>query len=258
MDLDRRDPGGKNERHEGTSVQLAAPGNPPGFDEHIVGMSPGDSRTFDIAFPSDHPVPELAGTAMSYTAAVTEIRQRILPELDDAFARDFGEFESLAALRDRIRTDLEAQAKAATERQVRDELLKQLSERVTFDLPEIMVEGELDRRLQELVQQMMAQGADPRQAGIDWAQFREAQRETARQAVKSALVLDEVARREDLQIPAEDVDKEIERFATQAERTPDAIRAQLEKEGRISSLHNGLRREKAVELALSRATITDK
>jgi trigger factor len=101
----------------------------------------------------------------------------------------------------------------------------------------------------------MSQKIDPRQAGIDWGQFREAQREPARDAVASALVLDEIARREQITVAAEDVDKEIEHFAARAGRTPAALRAQLEKEGGISRLYAGLRREKAVDLAKSRAKI---
>jgi trigger factor len=94
---------------------------------------------------------------------------------------------------------------------------------------------------------------DPRQAGIDWAQFREAQREPAHAAVASALALDEVARRENVTVTPEDIEREIERFAARAGRTPAALRAQLEKEGGIGRLSTGLRREKAVDLALSRA-----
>jgi len=257
MDLDRRSGEGEPERNEGVSVELGAAGNPPGFDEQVAGMSPGETKTFDVTFPQDYPIPEMAGAVATYTVAVKELRRRTLPELDDEFARDLGEFDSLAALRDRVKGDLKAQATDTAERDVRQALLKQLAERVSFEPPQSLVDGELDRRLQELVEQMMAQSVDPRQAGVDWGQFRESQRDNARQAVRSALALDEVARREDIQVTAEDVDKEIERFAERAQRTADAIRAQLEKEGRISSLYTGLRREKAVELALGRARITD-
>jgi trigger factor len=103
----------------------------------------------------------------------------------------------------------------------------------------------------------MAQNVDPRQAGIDWKQFRETQREGARDSVASALVLDEIARRENITVSGEDVDKEIEQFALRAGRTPTALKAELEKEGGISRLYAGLRREKAVDFALSRATLTD-
>jgi trigger factor len=126
---------------------------------------------------------------------------------------------------------------------------------VTFEVPAALVEREIDRRLEEFARRLMEQNMDPRQANIDWAQFREAQREPAREAVASALVLDEIARRENLVVTDEDLDKEIEQFATRSGRTPAAVRAQLEKEGGISRLYAGLRREKAVDFALARATL---
>ena len=141
--------------------------------------------------------------------------------------------------------------------QVRTQLLTQLSTRVTFELPTSLVEREMDRRLEELARQLKAENVDPRNAGIDWGQFREAQREPSRGAVASALALDEIARREGITVTDEDVDKEVERFALRAGRTPAALRAQLEKEGGIIRLYAGLRREKAVDLAMSRAKMTE-
>jgi len=201
-------------------------------------------------------VKEMADTDVDYTVSLKEIRKRVLPELDDEFAKDLGEFESLDGLRERVRDDLQAEANEASERQVRTAVLKQLADRITFELPPSMVEREIERRLEEFVRQLMQQNVDPREAGIDWAQFREAQREPARAAVASALALDEIARRDGITVADEDVDKEIERFALGAGRTPAALRAQLEKEGGLSRLVTGLRREKAVDLALSRATMT--
>ena len=148
------------------------------------------------------------------------------------------------------------EAEETARRQLRTELMKQLAERVTFTIPAPLVERELDRRLEEFARHLMQQRVDPREAGIDWAQFRESQRETARAAVASALVLDEVARRENLTVAPEDVDKEIEEFATRSGRTPAAVRAQIEKDGGLGRLTAGLRREKAVDLALSRAKMT--
>jgi len=252
-DLDRTGPDGTVDHHEGITLQLGAPGNPPGFDPNLFGLNEGDAKTFTIHFPESYPAEELANTEQTYAVTVKGIRRRVLPELDDEFAKDVGAFESLAALRDRIRADLQEEAQENSRRQVRGDLFKQLSSRITFELPASLVDREMDRRLEEFARQLMSQHVDPREAGIDWAQFREAQREPARDAVASALVLDEIARREQITVSAEDVDKEIERFATRAGRTPAALRAQLEKEGGISRLYAGLRREKAVDLALSRA-----
>ena len=256
-DLVRTDADGASEPHNDVTVQVGSPANPPGFDANLVGMSAGDSKTFEVRFPADYTVKELADTTVSYHVTVKEIRHRVLPELDDEFAKDVGAFESLAALRDRVRADLQEEAADNTTRSLRGDLLQQLAKRLSFDPPVSLVDREMDRRVEEFARQLMQQKMDPRQAGIDWDQFREAQREPAMASVASALVLDEIARREHLTVAPEEVDKEIERFAEQAGRTPAALRAQLEKEGGVSRLMVGLRREKAVDLAMSRATITE-
>ena len=253
--LDRKEASGENDHHDDVTVEIGAPGNPPGFDANLFGLNVGDEKTFSIHFPADYPAEEFRDQEVSYTVKVKEIRRKVLPELDDEFAKDLGEFDSLTALKDRIRTDMQQEAEENAKRDARTDLMKQLSKRISFELPVSLVEREMDRRLEEMARQLMAQKIDPRQAGIDWAQFREAQREAARDAVASALVLDEIARREQITVAAEDVDKEIEQFAARAGRTPAALRAQLEKEGGISRLYAGLRREKAVDLAKSRAKI---
>ena len=257
LDIDRQDADQGSDRHDNVSLEIGGPANPPGFDANLIGLSSGDEKTFTIHFPADYAVKEMADTDVTYSVKVKDIRRKVLPELDDEFAKDLGAFDSLTALRDKVRADLEEDARDSATREVRSTILKQLSERVTFDLPASLVEREIDRRLEEFARQLMSQNVDPRQAGIDWAQFREAQRDPARAAVASALALDEIARREDITVAAEDVDKEIERFAARAGRTPAALRAQLEKEGGVPRLYAGLRREKAVDLALTRATITD-
>jgi trigger factor len=255
-DLDRTDPDGKVDHHEAVTLQLGAPGNPPGFDDQLLGLNVGDAKTFTIHFPESYPAEEFANTDQTYAITVKDLRRRVLPELDDEFAKDVGAFESLSALRERVHADLQEEARETSRRQVRADLFRQLSARVTFELPPSLVDREMDRRIEEFARQLMSQHVDPRQAGIDWAQFREAQREPARDAVASALALDEIARREQITVTGEDVDKEVERFAARAGRTPAALRAQLEKEGGISRLYAGLRREKAVDLALSRAKMT--
>ena len=256
LNLDRTDPDGKVDHHEGVSVELGAAGNPPGFDQNLLGLNPGDEKTFVVHFPEEYPVKDLANTDVNYHVKVKEIRRKVVPELDDEFAKDVGDFESLAALRDRVRADMQADAENHAKQHVRSDLLKQLGQRIGFELPSSLVDREIDRRLEEFARRLMDQKVDPRKAGIDWAQFREAQREAARDAVASALVLDEIARRESLTVATDDVDKEIEQFAERSGRTPAALRAQLEKEGGLARLTAGLRREKAVDFAMSRANMT--
>jgi trigger factor len=266
LDIERKDAGdgaqtrdgaqtGTSDRHENVSLELGSPANPPGFDAQLVGLRAGETKTFTIHFPEDYTVKEMANTDVEYTVTVKDLRRKVLPALDDEFAKDVGAFESLTALRDQVRADLQEESKEHARQHLRTDILKQLSERVTFELPASLVEREMDRRLEEFASRLMQQNVDPRQAGIDWGQFRESQRDPARASVASALALDEIARREGLTVTAEEVDKEIERFAARAGRTPAALRAQLEKEGSLTRLATGLRREKAVDLVLSRARI---
>jgi trigger factor len=256
LDIERKDVEGKPDRHENVSLELGSPANPPGFDAQLIGVRTAETKSFTIHFPEDYTVKEMANTDVEYTVTVKDIRRKVLPELDDEFAKDLGPFDSLGALRDRVRSDMQQESDEHATQHLRTDILKQLADRVTFELPPSLVDREMDRRIEEFASRLMQQNVDPRQAGVDWAQFRESQREPARASVASALALDEIARREGLTIGTEDVDKEIERFAARAGRTPAALRAQLEKEGSVARLAAGLRREKAVDLVLSRARIS--
>jgi trigger factor len=256
LEIDRTDPDGEVEHHTDVSVELGAAGNPPGFDQHLIGLSAGGEKSFVIHFPEDYAVKEMANTDVAYKVKVTGLRRKALPDLDDEFAKDIGDFESLVALRDRVRADMQADAEHHAKQHVRNDLMRQLAQRVTFELPSSLVDREIDRRVEEFARRLMEQNVDPRKAGINWAEFREAQRESARNAVGSALVLDEIARRENLTVSSEDVDKEVEQFAARSGRTPAAVRAQLEKEGGLARLTAGLRRDRAVDFAMSRAKMT--
>jgi len=255
LDLERTDPSGKVDKHDDVTVELGASANPPGFDAQLLGLDVGATKSFAIHYPPDHPIGELANTEVSYTVTVKAIKRRVLPELDDEFAKDLGEFETLDALTSRVRHDLEHEAGHAAERAVRADLMKQLAARVSFEVPQSLIEREIDRRLEEFAGRLVDQGIDPRRAGLDWKAFRDAQRDPAREAVASALVLDEVARREQLEVTDAEVEQEIERYAERTGRTAAAVRAALEKEGGLSRIYTGLRREKSIDFLMARATI---
>lgn len=245
----------RSERHENISVELGGPANPPGFDEQLVGLETGGDKTFTLTYPDDYAIKELAGTAVEYGVTLRGIKKRVVPELDDEFAKDLGEFDNLDALRARVSDDLQHQKEHEADHQVRSELLSQLSSRVTGEVPNALVEREIDRRVEEFVRRLLEQQIDPTRAKINWEEFRERQRGPATDAVKSALVLDEIARREGITVTSEDVDAEIARYAERSGRTPAAVRARLEKDGGISRLAAGLRRERAIDFLLSRVTI---
>ncbi|HEX4566973.1 MAG TPA: trigger factor, partial [Vicinamibacterales bacterium] len=260
MDLVRTAPDGetgetKSDTHDNVTVDIGATANPPGFDDELKGLEAGARKTFDITYPGDYAIKELAGTTVNYDVTVKAVRNRIVPALDDEFAKDVGDFASLDALRARVRQDLEHEAGHEAERETRASLMQQLAARVSFEVPQALLDREIDRRVEEFVRRLIDQQIDPMKTNIDWEEFRERQRDAAVEAVRGALVLDEVARRESVQVSAEDVEAEIARYAERTGRTPAAVRARLEKEGGIGRVYAGLRRERTIDFLLSRATM---
>jgi trigger factor len=254
LDLERTESGGQTDTHSAVSIELGGKANPPGFDAQLLGLESGATKAFDLHYPADYPNGELANTDVSYKVTVKDIKRKVLPELDDDFAKDLRE-ETLDGLRHHVRHDLEHEAMHASERAVRGELMKALAGRVPFEIPASLVEREIDRRLEEFAGRLMEQNVDPRQAGIDWRAFRESQRDVAREAVGSAIVLDAIARREQLEVSDAEIEQEITRYAERMGRTPASVRATLEKEGGLPRVHSSLRREKSIDFVMARATI---
>ncbi len=246
----------KPESMENVSVELGSPANPPGFDDNLVGAKPNDERHFDTTYPDDFTIEELRGQTVAYRATVKAIRKRVVPALDDELAKELG-FDTVDALRERVKADLQHEAEHASERQLRADLLKELSSRVSIELPSTMVDREIDRRLEEFVGRLFQQGVDPMKAGIDWKQFRDEQKGPAEDTVRAALLLDEIAKRESIGVTDEDVRQEIEEYASQSGREPAAVRAALEKEGGLGRIYAGLRRERTVKWLLEKAHVTN-
>lgn len=248
---------GEKEKLERVPVEIGAAANPPGLDAELKGLAGGATKTFALTYPDDHSVTELAGSTVAYAITVHDVRRRILPELDDEFAKDMGDFETLEALRTRVRQDLEAEAREASERQMRAEVLKQLASRVPFPVPAALIDREVDRRVEDFARRLIDQGIDPRTTNIDWAQFREGQREPSTEAVGSAIVLDEISRREQIAANEADVDAEIERYSRQLQMPAPTVRARLEQDGSLVRLAHGVRREKAMARVLEQIKIVN-
>ncbi|MBA3949759.1 MAG: trigger factor [Acidobacteria bacterium] len=184
----------KPETMENVSIELGSPANPPGFDDNLIGITPvppGNERSFDTRYPEDFAIEALRNQTVGYRVTVKGIRKRVVPGLDDDLAKELG-FDTVDALRAQVKEDLEREAEMESERQMRADLLKELSSRVSIELPGSMVDREIDRRLEEFVSRLFQQGVDPMKAGVDWKQFRDEQRGAAEDTVRAALLLDEL------------------------------------------------------------------
>ncbi len=242
---------------QNVSVELGAAANPPGFDEHLTGLRGGEEKNFTVNYPADYQMPELAGKTVTYDAVIKAVRRKELMPIDDNFAKEVSEFETIEALREQVKKDLQHQAEHDADHSIRHDLLKTLAGRLTAEVPNTLVERETERRLEDLVRRLMDQGLDPMKANINWQEFRERQKVGAEESVRSTLVLDEIARREQIEATEDDVEQEIAKFAERAGRAPAAVRARLEKEDGLEKIRAGIQREKTMTWLLDKAAIVN-
>jgi trigger factor len=229
-------------------VEIGGSNTMPEFTENLRGRSVGDEPSFPVTYPGDFSDPRLAGKTILYTLKVGAIKRKNLPELNDQFAKELGDFASLDEVRRRLRENIEAERRRHAERAAKDRLIEELIKRNDFELPEALVERQVDLRLERGRRALMAQGVKAEDLKkIDLNRLRAAERERARQEVKGSLLLDKIAEEENIQVDEEEINREVEALATQARQSPDAIRARLTREGVLDRIRDRIRNEKTLD-----------
>jgi trigger factor len=190
------------------------------IDQHILGKIEGDTVDIPQPYPASHPDTRVAGRTVVFKVAVNAVKVKTLPALDDEFAKDCGAYASLAELQERLRTEMEKALKREIEEGYKDTIVKRLVETHHFDLPETLVERELETILRQFMQQQQRQrrgGAEGASAleSSDLAKLRQENREEAARRVKVGLILEAIAEKEHLTVTQEDLDNEVRRLASE-------------------------------------------
>lgn len=218
------------------------------FSDNLRGAKAGEQKTFDVAYPADFQDQRLAGKTMTYTATVNGIKTKVIPELNDAFAKEVGDFENVDALKQRIRESMEHEKKHQVEHEAKEKIVDELLKRTDFPVPEAMVEHQIDVRLERGLRALAAQGMRAEDLKrMDLSRLRDGQREQAVRDVKTLLVLDKIADLENIQASDEEVDKEIEAIAAQARQPKEDVRARLTQDGAVTRIRERIRNEKALD-----------
>ncbi len=229
-------------------VEIAGQNTMPEFTEHLRGASVGDERTFDVNYPEDAQDKRLAGKTFSYTVKVQAIKQKILPELNDEFAKQMGQFETMDDLSKAIREQIEAERRHHAEHEAKDKLVKELIERNDFEVPDALVEQQIDIRLERGLRALAAQGLTAEQMKkMDLQRLRAGQREQAIHDVKAALLLEKVADEENVHVSDDELNHELEALAKQSKQTSEAVRARLTREGGLDRIRTRIRNEKTLD-----------
>jgi trigger factor len=229
----------------------------PDFDAKLEGMKAEESRTITLDLPEDFPRKQIAGKTVTFTVTLKEAKERMLPELDDEFAKDLGQFDTLEALKEEIRQDLRHMAESQTKREMENQMVDLLLERNEFDVPEAMVESRIDDILNQSLQRLAAAGVDARRMPPPSEAQREQIRPSAARIVKAGLLLKGISDQEQLEISDEEFQQGIEERARQLGVTADYLRDEFEKANMGDDFRGTLLQEKVYKFIEDNATITE-
>jgi trigger factor len=243
---------------EDVEVVIGGEGVLPVFAENLAGARPDEVRTFTVKYPEDFSSKGLAGKEIEYTATVTAVRRKELPEADDEWARSLGEgVESVEDLRGRLREQLGARATFESDQRLRDELMSKLADAHKFELPDSLVEYQSRQILERTVRDMMQRGMDPRGQDINWEGLQDAMRSRAEDELRGSLLLERIADAENIEPSDEEIAQEIESIAAATRQTTEQVRAALTKQGGERSIADRLRHRKALDVVVASAKVKD-
>ncbi|HEY9431612.1 MAG TPA: trigger factor [Blastocatellia bacterium] len=244
-------------KSDDVQIEVGANNVQPEFNENLRDVKAGDVREFRVKYPEDFSAEGLAGKTLDFTATVVAIREKEAPELDDEFARDFGDYENLQQLRDRIRENLTASAESRADSGLREEVVKRILEDYDFEVPSALVEPQAADRAREFAYLLMRNGVPPQTIKeIDWEGRMNEFRPLAARDVRSALVFDKIGEAEQVEVSRWEVEAEIERMASMSGEPADQLKARLTKDDSLSSIEHRLRHQRALEAVIKHAEVT--
>jgi trigger factor len=228
----------------------------PEIDQAVVGMSPGSEREVGVRFPTDHRREDLRDKPGTARITLVEVKEKVLPVLDDEFAKSLGDYPAVDALREAVRKQLEIQRAQESRRALEDAVVDALPARHEFPVPDAMVMRHIAHLVELARERMRRQGVDPDRVQWDYNKLVGELRPGAEKAVRRALLLDAIAEVEALAPSEADVEAEIAAIAAQTQRAPAAVRAMMEKSGDLEGLRLQLREKRALDFLIEHASIT--
>jgi trigger factor len=235
-------------------VLINGPETLAGFTENLRDASPGDEKEFDVTYPEEYGEEKLSGKTIRFKVGVKGLRRKELPEINDDFAQDLGDFRTMDELRDALRKSITAQREMEAQREAKDKLVDKLVDANDFPVPGKFVETQIENRIEQRLRSLAQQGVDPRSFNLDWTKMKEAQRDAATREVKASLILGKVAEREAIGVTNDEVDREVQRVAQQNREPIATVRKKLTDDGTIGRIASHIQTEKTLNFLFDKAT----
>jgi trigger factor len=225
------------------------------FTENLIGAKVGEERTFKVIYRAEYPTAQLAGKTIAYKVKVEALKTKETPELNDEFAQRFGDYKTLDELKAKLREDLEKHKRDQAQEQMREKLLEWLEDNNEFELPQSLIERQLQIRVQRLVRDLSRQGINPQRLDVDWGKIREDQQQQAMRDVKGSLILEHVAEKENISVSEQEIESEIEKIAGETNRPKEKVKEVLSRDSGLERLRSQIRNRKTLDLLQSKARI---
>ncbi|HBS60180.1 MAG TPA: trigger factor [Firmicutes bacterium] len=229
----------------------------PGFEEQLIGAKAGEQRIVKTPFPADYFVPDLAGKEAEFHVTVKDVKRKELPALDDDFAKEASEFATVEELKADVKNKLEEKAAARAEREYNDSVMQKVAENAEVDIPEVMAEQRASKMLNDFTMNLRQRGLSLENylehANITVAQMKERYMETAKVEVKRDLVLEAIAKAENIEVAETDIQAEIERIAVMYQTTPKQVLDILVSEQRLGDVRFNLLLNKTFKVIMDQA-----
>lgn len=224
------------------------------FSDNLRGMSPGEEKEFDVTYPEDYGQQKLAGKTIRFKAAVKGIRRKELPEVNDEFAQDLGDYRTVDELREAVRKSLFAQRQYEAQQEAKNLLVDKIVDLHEFPVPEAFVDRQIESRVERA---LGGQGIDPRGLKLDWKKVKESQHDKALREVKASMLLQRISEREAIGATRDEVDHEVERMAKTQREPFAALRLKYEKDGTLGRIASHIQTEKTLNFLFEHAQKTE-
>jgi trigger factor len=246
------------EKNEPASVVLGG-GVPFGkeFESHLAGARVGEEKAFEVQFETDFPNRKYAGKQVAFQVKVNAVREKKLPEMDDEFARGFGDVQDLSDLREKMRARLVQEAEEAGRRNSEEQIRRTLLERNSFEVPKTLVDRQVVSMIEDTAKRLVSQGVDLKKVTMDFEKMRERFAPNAERSVRLSLLLSAIAEKEGIDVPYSEIETEMKELAAGAGIGYEKIREMFGDEERMDNLRNRLLDRKVMAFLLENAEVKE-
>ncbi len=244
---------GEPVKNDEMMIEIGGRDTMPGFTGSLRGATVGDEKEIDVTYPEDYGHARLAGHTVRFRAVVKGLRKKELPEVNDEFAQDLGDFRNAEELRETVRKSLQAQREYEAQQQAKNKIVEKLVAMHEFPVPQTLIERQIHNRVEQNLRDLAANGVDVGKIRLDWEKVRNTQQDKAATEVKASLLLSRIAEREHIDPTREEVDREIERVAKQQREPFAAVRLRFEKDGTIGRIAHQIQTSKTLDFLFEHA-----